>query len=115
MVIAKIKSFCIWVVDVKLEYFQPDNPLIREIFIMNPPHEFYLSPEECLIFLKPIYRLADLGDEWHRTLDDHVQFDLKMTPTIIGPSLYCQLDGCLFSGINRGYVDYICQAGANSI
>ena len=57
------------------------------IFIINPVPEFELSREKCLERLKAIYGLADSGDEWHRTLVDHVQIDLKMTPTIIDPSL----------------------------
>ena len=48
LVAAKIKDFCIWVVDVKLAYLQSDKPLIRTIFITNPAPEFELSPEECL-------------------------------------------------------------------
>ena len=48
LVVAKIKSFRIWVFDVKLAYIQSDKPLIRKIFIVNPAPEFELSPEECL-------------------------------------------------------------------
>ena len=74
-------------VDVKIAYLQSDKLFIRKIFITYTAHEFELSAEECLELLKPIYSLADSGDEWHRTLDDNVQFDLKMNPTIIDPSL----------------------------
>ena len=86
------QGFRIWVVDVKLAYLQSDKPLIRKIFITNSASEFEPSPQECLELLKPVYSLANSGDEWHRTLDDHVQINLKMTPTIIGPSLYCQFE-----------------------
>ena len=75
LVFAKIKGFRIWVVDVKLTYLQSDKPLMRKIFITNPAPEFDLSHEECLELLKPIYGLADSGDELHRTLDDYVQID----------------------------------------
>ena len=63
LVFAKIKSFRIGVVDVKLAYLQFDKPLIRKIFITNLAPEFELSPEECLELLKPIYALPDSGDE----------------------------------------------------
>ena len=88
LVVAKIKGFRIWVVSVKLAYLQYDKQLIRKIFITNPAPEFDLLSEECLELLKPFYGLADSGDEWHLTLDDHVQLDLNMTPTITDPSLY---------------------------
>ena len=91
LVIAKAKGFRIWVVDVKLAYLQSDKPLIRKIFIRNPAPEFELTPEQCLELLKPIYGLADSGDQWHSTLDDYIQNDLNMTPTIIDPSLYCKI------------------------
>ena len=62
-VVAKIKGFRIWVVDVKFTYLQSNKPLIRKIFITNPASEFKLSPEVCLKLLKPIYGLADSEDE----------------------------------------------------
>ena len=76
LVVANIKSFRIWAVDVKLAYLQSEKPLIGKIFISNPTPEFELSSEEFLQLLKPTYGLADTGDEWHRTLHDHVQIDL---------------------------------------
>ena len=75
------QRFFTWVIDVNLAYLQSDKPLIRKIFITNPAPKFELSSEEFLELLKPIYGLVDLGDEWHRILDDHVQIDLKMIPT----------------------------------
>ena len=72
-----------------------------------------LSPEECLELLKPIYDLADSGDEWHRTLDDHAQINSNMTPTIVDPSLYCQFEDDRFVGINGAYVDDLLRAGMN--
>ena len=63
LIVARIKRFRIWLVDVKLAYIQSDKPLIRNIFITNPTPDFELSPEECLEHLKPIYGLADSGDE----------------------------------------------------
>ena len=113
LVIARIKGFRIWVVDVMLAYLQSDKPLIWKIFITNPAPEFELSPEECLELLKPIYGLADSGGEWHRTLDDHVQIDLKITPTIIDPFLYCQFEDDHLVGINGSYVDDLLRAGTD--
>ena len=103
--VAKIKGFRIRVVDVKLAYLQSDKLLIRKIFITNPVPLFELSPEECLELFKQIYGLADSGDEWHRTLDDHGQIDLKMIPTTIDPSLYCQFEDDELVGINGSYAD----------
>ena len=59
LVVAKIKRFRIWVVDVQLAYLKSDKPLIRKIFITNLAPDFVLSPEECLEPLKLIYSLAD--------------------------------------------------------
>ena len=50
---------------------------------MSSVPEFDPCPGECLELLKPIYGLAESEDEWHRNLHDHVQIDLKMTPTTI--------------------------------
>ena len=86
--IAKEKGFRLWFVEVKLAYVQSEKSLIRKIFITNPAPELDLSPHEYLELLKPTCGLADSGDQWHKTLDDHIQIDLEMTPTIIDPSLY---------------------------
>ena len=90
LVVAKIKSFSISVVDVKHAYLFSDNPIIRKIFITNHGPEFELSPDKFLELLKPIYGLADAGDKWHRIPYNHVEINLNMTPTIIFQSLYCQ-------------------------
>ena len=111
--VTKIKGFRICVVDVKLAYLLSDKPMIRKIFITNSAPEFELSPEECLKLLKPIYGLADSEDEWHRTLDDHVQIDLKMTPITIDPSLYCQFEDNKLIRINGRYVDDLFRAGTD--
>ena len=88
-----------------IAYLQSDKPLIRKIFITNLAPEFELSPEECLELPKPIYGLADIGDESHGILDDHAQIDLKMIPTIIDPSLYCYFEDDKLIQINESYVD----------
>ena len=46
-VVAKIKGFRTWVVDVKLAYLQSDKPLIRIKLITNPAVDLELAPEEC--------------------------------------------------------------------
>ena len=78
---------------------------------MNPVPEFDLSPEECLKLLKLIYGLTDSEDELHRTLDDHVQIDLKMIPTIIDLSFNCQFEDKRLVRINGSYVDDLLRAG----
>ena len=65
----------------------------------------------CLELLKPIYELADSGDQLHETLDDHIQIDLEMTPTIIDPFLYTKFENDQIRGVNSRYVDDIHQAG----
>ena len=77
---------------------------------MKPESEFELSPEESMELLKPIYSLADSGDEWHRALDNHVQIDLKIVLTIIYPSLYCQFEDNQLVGINGSCVDDLLRA-----
>ena len=89
LVSAKIKGFCIWMVDFILTYLQSDMSLIRIIIITNPAPEFELSFEENLELIEPIYDLAESEDVVYQTLDDRVQIGLKMTPTIIDSSSYC--------------------------
>ena len=55
LVVAKIKGFRTWVVDINFTNLQSDKPLIRKIFITNSEPEFELCPEECLELFKPIY------------------------------------------------------------
>ena len=111
LVVAKIKGFRICIVDVRTAYLQSVKPFMRKIFVTNHASEFKISPEECLELLKPIYGLADSEDIWHRTLDDHVQIELKMTPTIIYPSLYFQIEDEQLFIINGSYVDDLLRAG----
>ena len=100
LVIARIKSFRTWVINVKLAYLQSNKPLIRKIFVTNPAPEFDVFSKEFLELLGPIYSLADSGDEWHLTQNDRVQIDLKMTPTIIDQSLSCQFEDDQLVAIN---------------
>ena len=79
-----------WLVDLRLAYFQSNMTLIRKIIITNPAPELELYPGECLDLPKTIYGLADPGDKCHRALDARVHIDLKLIPLIIDPSLYCQ-------------------------
>ena len=46
LVVAKIKGFRIWAIDVKLTYPQSEKPLTRKIFIRNLEPEFELSPKK---------------------------------------------------------------------
>ena len=63
--------------------------------------------------LNPVYGLADSGDERRRTLDDHIQIDLRIVPTIIDPPLHCQLKDNQLLGINGNYVDDLLRTGMN--
>ena len=49
----------------------------------------------------------------HRTLDGRVQINLKMTPTIIDPSLQCQFEDEQLVGTNGSYVDDLFRTGTN--
>ena len=69
LVVAKLKRFRIWVLDLKFAYLQSEKLLIRKIVITNPAPVFELSPEECLELLKLIYGPADSGDQWYLKLD----------------------------------------------
>ena len=110
LIISRARRFLLWVVDVNLAYLRSDKPLISKISITNTAPEFELSPDECLELLKPIYDLADLGDQWHQILHDHLQMDLEMTTTIIDPSLYYKFEGDQLAGINGSYVDNLLRA-----
>ena len=74
------------------------------MFVTNRAPELGICPEEYLEQLKTICSLADSGDEWYRALDDHMQIDLKMTPIVIDPSLYCQFEDYRLVGIHGNYV-----------
>ena len=63
LIVAKIKVFRIWVIDVELAYFHSEKLLIRKFFITNPAPEFKQYPEECYELIERIYGLADSGDE----------------------------------------------------
>ena len=47
LIISKVKNFDLWVADVKLAYFQSDEPVTRKIFITNPVPKSELSADEC--------------------------------------------------------------------
>ena len=66
-----------------------------------------------LKLLKPIYALAGSDDQWHRTLDDHLQIDLEMTPTIFYSSLYFKFQYNKLFGLNERYVDDLLHAGTD--
>ena len=84
------------------------------MFITSPAPEFELFAEKCQELLKPIYGIAYSGDEWKRTLDDHIQIDLKLTPAIIDTSFYCQFEYNQLVGINRSYIDDLLQTGTDN-
>ena len=69
-----------------------------------------MSFEEDLELPKLIYGLADSIDEWHRNLDDHVQIDLKMIPTLIDLSLHYQFENEQLVGIHRSYANDLLRA-----
>lgn len=71
-------GFEIWAEDLRQEYLQLAEPLIRDIFIKNPTKEFELEPSKCLQLLKPLYGLCESEDMWHDKLDRKHLEDLGM-------------------------------------
>ena len=65
--------------------------LEREAFIKRPANEVETEPEEFLLLLKPLHGLRDSGNYWHKTLDDHIQRDLKLISTIADTCLHILL------------------------
>ena len=114
LVVTKIKVFRILVIDATLAYLQSYKPLTKKLFIIDPAPEFELSPEEFPEPLKLICGLADSRNDCHGTLDGHILIDLKMTPTVIDPSLYHQLVDDQLDEINGSYVDDLLQAGTDN-
>jgi hypothetical protein len=50
-------------ITVTQSYFQSAEPLIRDVYI-KPSTEFELDASQVLKLLRPLYGLADSGDNW---------------------------------------------------
>eukprot|EP00171_Calliarthron_tuberculosum_P023252 IDg23252t1 len=69
-------------------YLQSKERVSLDLFITKPSPKFELSAEEYLKLLKPLYRLCDSGDLWHKKLDEHHQKDIGMRPFCSDLALY---------------------------
>ena len=69
--LAATLSFKLWSTDIKQAYLQATEPQQRRVFINNPAPKFELERKECFELLRLLYGLADAGDLWHRSLENH--------------------------------------------
>ena len=111
--LAAILGFRVLSTDVLLAYLQSTEPLQRRVFIKNPALEFELDPGECFELLRPLYGLADAGDLWHKSLENHLINDLHMESSMADPSLYLHFDNGNLTGINGTYVDDLLRCGTS--
>ena len=80
LALSSIFGFKVWSMDVKLAQLHSDAALKRAMNIKSPAQEFELERNGYLQLLKPLYISSESGDHLHKTLDDHIQDDLKMIP-----------------------------------
>lgn len=71
LLLAETHVFEVWTSDVWQAFLQADEPLEREVLLLEPPVEFDLQPVQCPQLLKLLYGLCESGDMWHEKLDDH--------------------------------------------
>ena len=57
----------------------------RKLYIVEPAVEFDVEEDLALQLLKPLHRLCDSGDIWHKALDAHNKTDVKMFPSKVDP------------------------------
>ena len=73
MVIAKVKCFHLWAVDIKFAYLQSDELYAWRIFIFYSVSELNLIfTDERSEFLGPNYFLVDSGEKLHLALSSHM-------------------------------------------
>lgn len=108
-------DFEVWITDVCQAYLQTEDPLGREVYIMDVSSGFGLADDECLMLVKPLYGLSEPGDLWHVTLDRHHRKDLDMTPLTLDQALFADFDGDGLTGLSALYVDDIWRTGTKEI
>ena len=111
---AAILCFRLWSHDVTQAFLQSKDKLQRPIYL-RPVKELNLPPASILRLEKPLYGLADAGDYWSRTMAEHLEKDLGMTPSALDPALYNFTDeqGNI-DGLTGVYVDDSILAGSAS-
>eukprot|EP00171_Calliarthron_tuberculosum_P007692 IDg7692t1 len=75
---AALLDFDVWTSDVTQAYLQSSALLMHDEYITKHLTEFELEAYHCLKLFKPLYKLCDSGDLWHRTIDEHHRLDLGM-------------------------------------
>lgn len=111
--LSEMLDFKVWTTDVRQAYLQSDEPLGRQVFILEVPDEFNLKPTQCLQLLKPLYGLSESGDLWHATLDRHHRNDLQMRPLASDTALFVDENEGRLDGLSALYVDDLLRAGTN--
>ena len=86
--LASILRSRVWSTDVKQTYLQSIEPLQQRILTKSSALEFNLEPEECFELLRLLHKLADVGDLWHKPLENRLLNELHMQPSMGYPSLY---------------------------
>ena len=111
---AAILCFRLWSHDVTQAFLQSKDKLQRPIYL-HPVKELNLPPASILRLEKPLYGLAYAGDYWSRTMAEHLEKDLGITPSALDPALYTFTDeqGNI-DGLTGVYVDDSILAGTTS-
>eukprot|EP00171_Calliarthron_tuberculosum_P009396 IDg9396t1 len=61
LALSAAEKFDVWTSNVLHAYLQPEEPLSRDLFIVNPAPEFEMPADKCLQLLKPLYGLKVNG------------------------------------------------------
>jgi hypothetical protein len=107
---AAIFGFRIFTHDVQQAHLQSADKLMRVVYI-SPSKEFELGSDVVLKLLKPLYGLCDSGDNWSKTLSDHLQNDFNMKSTTGDPAMFYKAVNDKIAGVTSAYVDDLLMAG----
>ena len=112
--VAAIKGFRIFSHDVTQAYFQSEEKLTPQVFLLpkkTDVEHFGLSQDEIVELMRPIYSMTDAGDHWGVTIDHHAKDDLGLVPLLGDPSLYIKRNDEDLDGLLGMCVDDGCLAG----
>lgn len=110
LALAAMYGFEVWATDINQAYLQAASNLHRKVFVS--PDILPLRPDEILQVVRPLYGLADSGDYWGETLDDHHLRELKMERLSGDLSLFFKHASGKLVGASGTYVDDIIRIGA---
>lgn len=86
--LAGILGLQVWSDDVQQAYIQGGE--LDRLVYLNPKMNarfFYLSQDESLQVVKPLYGLTDSGDRWDKMLKGFLKEELSCRPSEMDPSL----------------------------